>query len=177
MKRSLSPRSPHPAKSHNGHAKDNSYSYFHYEERAQHVPTVEQISMGLHLSRTPHLRSTNGRGRSMSSDLPAKPDTKPAHRSRATVPLLKPALKQTSSLSTPTSNTPSFTNASTSTSTTLSSAMLRIDRHESFFPPRLLSRVTKMIPSSRGRSLRAVEPDPEVSSQKKSVRFSVDDME
>lgn len=133
--------------------------------------------MGLHLSRTPHFRSTNGRDRSMSFEIPpAKPDPKPAHRSRATVPPPKPALKNVLSLqTTPTSATPSFTNVSTSTSTTLSSAVLRTDRHNSFFTPRLFSRMTKVIPSSQGRLSREVKRDPEMSSQKKFVRFSVDE--
>lgn len=158
-------------------ARDGGYSYFHHEERARRVPTVEQISMGLHLSRTPHLRSTNGRGRSMSSEvLPAKPDVKSAHRSRATAPPPKPALKNISSPQTiPTSTTPSFTNVSTSTSTSLSSAMLRTDHHNSFFTPRLFSRMTKIIPSSQGRPSREVEPRPGMSSPKKLVRFSVDE--
>jgi len=191
MKRSFSPRSPRLAKGdvcclscHRGwscltieqDAGENSYSYFHYEERAGRVPTVEQISMGLHLSRTPHLRSTNGRGRSMSSEIPMKPDTKPTNRSRATVPPPKSALKKVSSLqTTPTSTTPSFTNVSTSTSTTLSSAMLHTDRRDSFFTPRLFSRMSKMIPSSQGRPSREREPDPEISLPKKLVRFSVDE--
>ena len=157
-------------------ARDGSLPHLHYEERAGRLPTVEQISMGLHLSRTPHIRSTNGRGRSMSSELPTKPDAKPA-RSRATIPLPKPALKKITSLSTPTSATPSFTNVSTSTSTTPSSTMLRIDRRNSFFTPRLFSRVTKIIPSSQGRPPREVKPDPETSSPKKLVRFSVDSTE
>ena len=158
-------------------ARDSGYSYFHYEERAGRVPTVEQISMGLHLSRTPHLRSTNGRARSMSSEIPpAKPDAKPAHRSRATAPPPKPALKNISSPQTAlTSTTPSFTNTSTSTSTTLSSAMLRTDRNNSFFTPHLFSRMTKMIPSSQSRPSREVEPEPRMTSRKKLVRFSVDE--
>lgn len=135
--------------------------------------------MGLHLSRTPHLRSTNGRGRSMSPEVPAKPDAKPAHRSRATAPP-KPALKKISSFQTaPTSTTPSFTNVSASTSTTLSSSMFQTDRHTSFFTPRLFSRMTKIIPSSQGRLSRDTvpntEPDSEMSSPKKLVRFSVDE--
>ncbi|KAF9647184.1 hypothetical protein BDM02DRAFT_3188186 [Thelephora ganbajun] len=174
VKRSFPLRSSRPAK--DDDARDSGYSYFHYEERAGRLPTIEQISMGLHLSRTPHLRSTNGRGRLISSEKPAKPDAKPAHRSRATVPPPKPALKKISSLQTaPTSTTPSFTNASTSTSTTLSSAVLRTDRHNSFFTPRLFSRMTKIIPSSQGRPSREAQPDPEMSSPKKLVRFSVDE--
>jgi hypothetical protein len=157
--------------------RDGGYSYFHYEEHAGRVPTVEQISMGLHLSRTPHLRSTSGRGRSMSSEiLPTKPDAKPTHRSRVTVPPPKPALKSVSSArTTPTSTTPSSTNVSTSTSTTLSSAVLQTDRHNSFFTPRLFSRMTKMIPSSQGRPSRDIEREPGTTSPKKLVRFSVDE--
>ena len=192
MKRSFPPRSSRPVKDdvcrlscHCGSngltieqdVKDPNYSYFRYEERAGRVPTVEQISMGLHLSRTPHLRSTNGRGRSMSSEIPPiKPDAKPTHRSRATVPPPKPALKKVSSLqTTPTSTTPSFTNVSASTSTTLSSTMLLADRHNSFFAPRLFSKMTKIIPSSQGRPPRGAGPDSEISSPKKFVRFSVDE--
>ena len=192
MKRSFSQRSQRPTKDDvcrlfyrhgwNGltieqDAKDGGYPHFHYEERAGRVPTVEQISMGLHLSRTPHLRSANGRGRSMSSERrPTKSDAKPSHRSRAAAPPPKPALKNISSPQTiPTSATPSFTNASTSTSTTLSSAMLRTDRNNSFFTPRLFSRMTKMIPSSQGRPSREVEPERGMTSRKKLVRFSVDE--
>ena len=157
--------------------RDSGYSYFHYEERAERVPTVEQISMGLHLSRTPHLRPTNGRGRSMSSEIhPSKPDANPAHRSRAAVPPPKSALKNvSSSRTTPTSTTPSFTNVSTSTSTTLSSAMIRTDRNNSFFTPRIFSKMTKMIPSSQARPSREVGLDREMASPKKLVRFSVDE--
>lgn len=192
MKRSFPPRSQRPAKGEvcrlfcrhgwdgltiEQDATDSGYSYFHYEERAGRVPTVEQISMGLHLSRTPHLRSTNGRGRSMSSEIPpTKPDAKHTHRSRATVLPPKSALKNISSpQTTPTSTTPSFTNVSTATSTTLSSAMLQNDRHNSFFTPRLFSRMTKMIPSSQGRPSREVGPESRTASPKKLVRFSVDE--
>jgi hypothetical protein len=199
MKRPFSPRSPRLGKDAvrrpfcyttvdgltvEQDTRDSGHSYFHHEheERAGHVPTVEQISMGLHLSRTPHLRSTSGRGRSMSSEVPTKPDAKPAHRSRATAQPPKPALKKISSSQTiPTSTTPSFTNVSASTSTTLSSAMLQTDpsRHVSFFTPRFFSRMTKIIPSSQGRPSRDTEPntepEPEISSPKKLVRFSVDE--
>ena len=192
MKRSFAPRSPRPSKDDvrrsfrryywigltiEQETKNSGYPYFHYEERAERVPTVEQISMGLHLSRTPHLRPSNARGRSMSSEIhPSKPDTKSAHRSRAALPPPKPALKNvSSSRTTPTSITPSFTNVSTSTSTTLSSAMHRTDRNNSFFAPRIFSRMTKMIPSSQSRPSREVELDPETTSPKKLVRFSVDE--
>jgi len=176
VKRSFPQRSQRPTKGND--VGESKHSYFHFEERAGRVPTVEQISMGLHLSRTPHLRSTNGRSRSMSSEIPTKPDAKPTHRSRATVPIPKSALKKFSSLqTTPTSTTPSFTNVSTSTSTTLSSAILHADRPNSFFTPRLFSRMTKMIPSSQARPPQEAEPDPEISSQKKLVRFSVGEAE
>lgn len=194
MKRSFPPRSQRLAKDDVCHsfvtslaycltieqdAGDSGYSYFNCEERAGRVPTVEQISMGLHLSRTPHLRSTNGRGRSMSSELLTKPDVKPLNHSRPAVPPPKPALKKISSFKTaPTSATPSFTNVSTSTSTTLSSAIFQTDRQTSF-APRLFHRVTKIIPSSQSRQSRDTEPgtkpDPEMASPKKLVRFSVDE--
>jgi len=169
MKRSFSPRSPRVTK--DDDAKDGGYSYFHHEERAGRVPTVEQISMGLHLSRTPHLRSTSGRGRSMSSEVPTKPDAKPVHHSRTSLLPPKPALKKIASFQTaPTSTTPSFTNVSSSTSTTLSSAISQTDRQTPSFTPRLFSRMSKIIPPSRD-----TEPDPETPLSKKSVRFSVDE--
>lgn len=174
MKRSFPPRSPRLPK--NNVSRDGGYPYFYHEERAGSVPTVEQISMGLHLSRTPHLRSASGRGRSMSPDVLPNQGAKPAHRSRAAAQPPKPALKKVSSLlTTHTSATPSFTNVSTSTSTTLSSALFHTDRHTSFFPPRLLSRMTKIIPSSQGRPSRDIATDSVTSLPKKLVRFSVDE--
>jgi len=174
MKRSFPPRSQRIVK--DDDARDDGYSYFHYEEHTRRVPTVEQISMGLHLSRTPHLRSTSGRGRSMPSEVPTKQDAKSAHRSRTTTSPPKPALKKIASFqTTPTSTTPSFTNISSSTSTTLSSAIFQTDRQISSFAPRLFSRMTNIIPSSQGRPSQDTEPDPETSLPKKLVRFSVDE--
>ena len=123
---------------------------FRAADPASSRPTIEQIAMGLHTSRTPHLRplaSTYSQRHSYDKTNPV-PLILPPPPSRSS--MKKPSVSATSSTGSP-ATTPPFSTASV-TSTTLTSLT-----PSSTHPPRtfagLKSRMARFLPTSRSTSL------------------------
>ncbi|KAF7795017.1 hypothetical protein EIP86_006161 [Pleurotus ostreatoroseus] len=156
------------------HARAGPYTYgfYGYDNARATSPTIEQIAMGLHISRTPHLGPAKGYGQSHSrsrrrdtpdgarSVSPPPTRARPSHHRRdsAPVPLLPPpsSLKPASKPSTPPAAppTPSDSNVSLSTittSTTPSTPQSTASGHSSMahFSTRLHQRMSKLLPGKR----------------------------
>lgn len=147
-------------------------NFCYFEDATALVPTVQQIAMGLHLSRTPHLRPVRSpHTRSQSYDTtPTSPGlrgrSKPKAKKHTPSPV-KSAMKKSSSQSPspPLTITPSASLRSTSTSTTASS-------HQNNLHTRLRLRMSKIIMPSQ--AIPRIDDDDSCQRPKKLVRFSSD---
>ncbi|KAG6898325.1 hypothetical protein C0992_011917 [Termitomyces sp. T32_za158] len=137
-----------------------------YRDSAASRPTIEQIAMGLHTSRTPHLRPLN-------AGLPPVPQS----RRVLPPPPARPSLKQTSSSpATLADDVPTSASSSTLASTSLSSKVLTppmssIKVRMARFLPR--TRISSAPPSVLSSSAPSPRASTEIQMPKKAVRFSV----
>ncbi|KAJ8092988.1 hypothetical protein PM082_011308 [Marasmius tenuissimus] len=161
-------------------AEDQTYtsSRFRRHDPSLSPPTVEQIAMGLHLSRTPHLRGhapnqfhnhPGGFPRSISLPLPPPPARSAMKKTHAP----SGAAGMNPGLAAPSASSTTITSLSTPHSSNTANSVSLTS---------LKSRMTRLLISSKGNSVTAasttVSPrtsmsDPDVS-QKKAVRFFVD---
>ncbi|GJE93883.1 hypothetical protein PsYK624_100480 [Phanerochaete sordida] len=176
----------------------SSPSYSHHDSQAT-SPTIEQIAMGLHISRTPHLGSSprTYHARSRYSDSPETPrgvstpsrPSRPLHVRRGSAPAIslppppaRSSLKKPVSLSNPL--TPSDSNVSLSTLTSTAPSTPRSNRSaststsRSVFSSKLHLGMRLLLPSRKNSSSSAVtlSDDDSASSEltpRKVVRFSV----
>ncbi|KAG5729806.1 hypothetical protein E4T56_gene989 [Termitomyces sp. T112] len=135
-----------------------------YRDNTASRPTIEQIAMGLHTSRTPHLRPLNAalpQSRRVLPPPPARSSLKQTSSSPATLAEEGPASASSSTLA---SINPSSSKALT---TPMSSIKVRMAR---FLPRTRISSAPPSILSSSSSSPRA---STEIQTPKKAVRFSV----
>ncbi|KAK1221958.1 hypothetical protein PQX77_015222 [Marasmius sp. AFHP31] len=179
VRRSLS---AHKKSRRNRWLEDQTYAPSRFRRRVPSLspPTVEQIAMGLHLSRTPHLRGhapnqfhnhPSGFPRSISLPLPPPPARSAMKKTHAHAP--SGAAGMNPGLAAPSASSTTITSLSTPHSSNTANSVSLTS---------LKSRMTRLLISSKGTSVTAasttVSPrtsmsDPDVS-QKKAVRFFVD---
>ncbi|KAG6900329.1 hypothetical protein C0993_012526 [Termitomyces sp. T159_Od127] len=137
-----------------------------YRDSTASRPTIEQIAMGLHTSRTPHLRPLNAglppvsQSRRVLPPPPARPSLKQPSSSPATLAEDVPASASSSTLAS--------TNPSSKTlATPMSSIKIRMAR----FLPR--TRISSAPPSVLPSSSPSPRASTEIQTPKKAVRFSI----
>lgn len=130
-------------------------------------PTIEQIAMGLHISRTPHLRPVTSRVSPSGSDHHVHANG--SHRSMPVVlppPPARSSLKKSS-----TDSSSAMPCLSTASSTTVASTTPSTP-HSTGSLASLKTRMSRLLPGSRSSAPSPPESITEVSPPKKAVRFS-----
>jgi len=149
-------------------------SHFRSPDSSSMPPTIEQIAMGLHVSRTPHLRPIS-RPNYRRNSVPGSPSAYHLYEtSRRVASPRPPSLKKTSPLGSTSTITPTMPGLS---STSISSTTVTSVTPSTPLPYRsivsLKSRMSRFLPGSRSLPL-SVPADSTVAlpPRKKAVRFS-----